>query len=218
MRAVVHVESDLSLLESLAAGVQALECALNTGAGAEWLSLDACRALRASVETCGLRIDVASADLSGQVPPAREGALEEWLKGHLSSALERSVCLGATTLVLTTLRAGDPEITAGAVPYALALNAVYRSLMSVRAAAERAGMSLALAAAQHRFLLSPGECRDLIDEINAPNVGILLDITALASIGDVNDWIGTLRHRLAAVRIASRSDCPARNLLAALES
>ena len=84
--------------------------------------------------------------------------------------------------------------------YAEALHATLESLRTLARPVECAGVAVAVEAAADGFLLSPMELRELLDLVNRPEICACLDVPRTARIGRVEDWIGTLCHRIGCVR------------------
>ena len=87
--------------------------------------------------------------------------------------------------------------------YQDALNLTRRALVELCFEAERSGVGLALRAPSRGCVLSPVEARELIDALASPCIGVCIDSAALESVGLLDDWIRTLRHRILALRVAS---------------
>ncbi len=185
--------------------------------GGEWLTPGVYAELQRHLRACQASPVIARCDLSGRPLPGSHHELTRQISADLLAGIEHAGRLGATYLCVTLLRAGDRQARAGAVGYADALNAIYASLCATHGAAEAAGLTVAIMAARHRFLLSPAECRDLIDEVNAPNVGMAVEVTDVSAVGDVADWIQTLRQRLTLIRFGRPTEPIGQRTLKALE-
>ena len=85
--------------------------------------------------------------------------------------------------------------------YQDALNLTRRALVDLCFEAERSGVGLALRAPSRGCVLSPVEARELIDALASPCIGVCIDTTELELVGLIDDWIGTLRHRILALRM-----------------
>jgi sugar phosphate isomerase/epimerase len=118
---------------------------------------------------------------------SREAGARQAAFNRVLAALDRATWLGARVLVLETAAVVGADCT-----YAEALNGTHAALQRLRLAAQRRGVCLALAAPQARFLLSPVEFRNLLDEQCEPAVGAALDVPACQALGEPADWIGTL--------------------------
>ncbi len=86
----------------------------------------------------------------------------------------------------------DDEI----VSYETALNHVFEGVMEVAEQAEKHGVKIAVRAGGDGFLLSPVETRDLVDRINSPAVGVVVNVNDVARFGYPADWLRCLSYRL----------------------
>jgi hexulose-6-phosphate isomerase len=157
-----------------------------------------CREIRTSAEAAGLRIAalLQSCDAAchaGSPNPATQHRAVE----RIQAALDCAAWLGAEVLavepaIVSPASSGPDD----ACSYVHALNGTHAALQRLRFAAERRGVSIAVMAARNRFLLSPVELRDLIDEQAAPSVGACLDVVACAAFGRPEDWVHALGPRI----------------------
>lgn len=85
------------------------------------------------------------------------------------------------------------------VPYADAYHRTLDALSSLRFEAEARGVTIAIENVWNRFLLSPLEAADLLDEINSPHVAFYFDTGNILPFGYPQDWIDTLGGRIARV-------------------
>jgi len=84
--------------------------------------------------------------------------------------------------------------------YCEALRVVCLALRELARVAERAGVEIGFIPVSGGFLLSPAETRDLVDEVNSPHVGVVLDVTAVERVGVVEQWVNALGRRVIAIR------------------
>ncbi|UCG16184.1 MAG: sugar phosphate isomerase/epimerase [Phycisphaerales bacterium] len=197
---------------TIQAGLDAI--ALHVGDGL-MLSFDAtdarCREIRGAVEAAGLRIAAllqtcnVACHFGSRNPAIQHQAVE-----CTQAALDLAAWLGTEVLVVepAVVRSASsgPD---NACSYVHALNGTHAALQRLRFAAERRGVSIAVTAARNRFLLSPVELRDLIDEQAAPNVGACLDVAACAAFGRPEDWIHTLGPRIRCLCLGGQAAPPA---------
>jgi sugar phosphate isomerase/epimerase len=117
----------------------------------------------------------------------------------LAALVQEAVRLGATVLTISPARvkpAGPEGATAGYVQSLRGtLDVMRRSIPLL----EQTGLTVGLEAAEQGFLLSPVECRELIDRINSPYVGISLSGPRIAPIGWAVDWVRILGRRVISV-------------------
>jgi sugar phosphate isomerase/epimerase len=94
--------------------------------------------------------------------------------------------------------------------YQEGVNFAYELLHRARLEAEATGVAVALEAADGGCLLSPVELREIIDAANSWAVGACVDAGRIALLGSPADWVGTLEHRVQAVRLSPSLDEPKR--------
>jgi hexulose-6-phosphate isomerase len=193
------------LLEAAKAGFQAAELAIDETGPVTWTTAQedcvclARQAVRAGVAISALVVtDAASVNLAAPNPAARRSA-----RDRLAAALERAAWLGAGVVAFSPAAVGGAGSAEPAVRYEDAYSLTLEALLELRFEAERQAVRLAPLACRNRFLLSPLETRDLIDRINSPWVGAGLDVGDLLPLGSPADWIVSLGHRLAHVRIGA---------------
>jgi len=122
-------------------------------------------------------------------------------------ALQRAAWLGAEILIATPAAVTLPDgPTAAPCSYEQALNGTYSALQRLRFAAQTVGVDLALVAGANRFLLSPIELRELLDEQHSPAVGACVDLHAPALLGWSEEWVRILRSRVRCVMLTGSED------------
>jgi len=144
------------------------------------------RALRRKVEDAGLTVsDVANAldwdeNISARDPHIREKALR-----HVERQIETAQLLGTdSTLVVAGLVTAE-------IPY----NEVYgRTIESLKALGEKAAKARVKigcenCCAEQRFLITPREFWQFLNEVNNPWVGIHLDVGNIHETGFAEQWI-----------------------------
>lgn len=160
---------------------------------------DACLAVRRAVAAASQRISAAWLPVDPHVHFGT-GDATAFTRSveRTAAALQRAAWLGAETLVIVPAVVGAHEETGGgpACSYADALNGTHSALQALRFATERCGVSVSLLAGVHRFLLSPVEVRELIDEQHSSWIGACVDLMDGAAAGWPSDWIRTLGRRV----------------------
>lgn len=110
--------------------------------------------------------------------------------------LDRAAAAGAGAILVVPAVVGVADQPGPTVGYADALHRVGEALGELRYEAEARGVVLAIENVWNRFLLSPLEAADLIDEVNSPYVGFYLDTGNVLAHGYPQDWIATLGGRI----------------------
>lgn len=113
--------------------------------------------------------------------------------------LDAAAACGAGAVLVVTAVVGRPEEPEPRVSYSDALARSTEALETLRHDAEARSVTIAIENVWNKFLLSPIEAADLIDQINSPWVGWYLDTGNLMPFGYPQDWIATLGGRIARV-------------------
>lgn len=129
----------------------------------------------------------------------REAQLDPAVEA-VTNLLQLASRAGATVLNLTLPPLALASEPTGFARYQDALNFAYQLLRGLRLQAESTGVAVAVEAAHGRWLLSPAELRELIDAANSWAIGACIDLARVSAVGAPIDWIGTLTHRVKAVR------------------
>jgi hexulose-6-phosphate isomerase len=82
------------------------------------------------------------------------------------------------------------------VGYADALQRTHEALSALRGEAEARRVTIAIENVWNRFLLSPVEFANLIDQVGSPFVGAYFDVGNVVAFGFPEDWIATLGERI----------------------
>jgi L-ribulose-5-phosphate 3-epimerase len=156
------------------------------------------RALRRKVEDAGLAVsDVANSldwdeNISARDPRIRERALR-----HVERQIETAQLLGAdATLVVAGLVTAE-------IPY----NEVYgRTIESLKALGEKAAKARVKigcenCCAEQRFLITPREFWQFLNDVNNPWVGIHLDVGNIHETGFAEQWIEIHGPRITRVHL-----------------
>ena len=128
--------------------------------------------------------------LSDPDPEVRKNCI-----ASVAKSLEEIKELGGDTVLVV------PGVVNDKVSYE---DAYYRSQNSIRELipyAEKTGMQIGLENVWNNFLISPGEAKRFIDEINHPLVGWYFDIGNVLRYGWPEHWIKTLNHRIMKLHI-----------------
>lgn len=89
--------------------------------------------------------------------------------------------------------------------YETAFNSLFLAIADLTAAAEERAIPLVIENPAAGVLLSPLELRDFIDQVNSPYLGLCLNPTHAARIGNPLDWLHVLDHRILAVHLKRTS-------------
>jgi L-ribulose-5-phosphate 3-epimerase len=179
------VEKGLALIKK--SGFDGVELWLGDKPWFQMTTADAqVRELRRKVEDAGLAVsDVANSldwdeNISARDPQVRERALR-----HVERQIETAQILGTDAILVVA------GLVTGENPY----NEVYgRTLESLRALHDKAAKARVKIGcencnAEQRFLISPREFWQFLNEVNSPWVGIHLDVGNIHETGFAEQWI-----------------------------
>ena len=172
--------------------------ALTCGTGRE----EAC-ALRRAAEGAGIELlTVASGLAWGVSPTDPDPAVRARAIENYSRTLELCSWLGAGTLLyLPGMVSASFVPTFVPQPYEAVASRAKAAVEALLPTAARLKVILAVENVWNRFLLSPVEMRDFIDQFHSPWVGSYLDLGNVLLYGHPEDWIRTLGARIAAVHM-----------------
>lgn len=144
------------------------------------------RELRRKVEDAGLRIsDVANSldweeNISARDPRVREKALR-----HVERQIETAQLAGTDAILVVA------GLVTEEVPYNEVYGRTIESLHALEASALKARVRIGCenCNAEHRFLITPREFSQFLDEVNSPWVGIHLDVGNIHETGFAEQWI-----------------------------
>lgn len=125
--------------------------------------------------------------LSGNTDQREKG------RRSLRRALEIANILGVKT---TLLHPGGLEAD---VSYVETWNIFVREMKEIASEAAEKGVTIAIENVWNRFMLSPKEACDLVDEVGSPNFGVYLDTANMMAYGYPEQWIRDLGERIAMV-------------------
>ena len=123
-------------------------------------------------------------------PAVRQECVEK-----LGRTLERARWLGATAVLL------HPGQLKPETRYDHAWEWTREALKAVAPLAERHGVSLAIENVWNKFLLSPTELRQMIDEVDHPLIGTYFDVGNCILYGYPEHWVAILGSRIKKVHV-----------------
>ena len=113
----------------------------------------------------------------------------------LSRGLEIAESLGVDGMLL------HPGMLEATDMYERAWNDCRDALKGLAAEASRRKCAIAIENVWNKFLISPREARQFIDEIGSPWIGFYLDTANLLHFGFTEVWIRELKHRIKKVHV-----------------
>ncbi len=114
---------------------------------------------------------------------------------NIAKALRVVKILGGTSLLVV------PGTVSKDVRYDIAYEGTLEGLKQVAPIAEDLQISVAVENVWNKFLLSPLEMRNLIDEVNSPYVGCYFDVGNFLGWAIPQHWIEILAHRIKKVHV-----------------
>ena len=114
---------------------------------------------------------------------------------NIAKALRIVKALGGTSLLVV------PGTVSVDVRYDIALEGTLAGLKQVAPIAEDLQIHVAVENVWNKFLLSPVEMRNLLDEVNSPYVGCYFDVGNFLGWAIPQHWIEILAHRIKKVHV-----------------
>ncbi len=114
---------------------------------------------------------------------------------NIASALRVVKILGGTSLLVV------PGTISEDVRYDIAYEGTLEGLKQVAPIAEELQIAVAVENVWNKFLLSPLEMRNLIDEVNSPYVGCYFDVGNFLGWAIPQHWIEIVAHRIKKVHV-----------------
>ncbi len=156
------------------------------------------RELRRKVESAGLVVSNVSTGLHWKYPiSARDPKVREQGMRIVEREIETAVLLGTDAVLMV------PGLVTEEVPY----NEVYlRCLDALKSLAEKAARANVKIGcencnSEHRFLLSPREFWQFLNDVNSPQVGIHLDVGNIHDTGYAEQWIEIHGPRITRIHV-----------------
>jgi hexulose-6-phosphate isomerase len=148
-------------------------------------------ALRKHAGELGLELQSVASGLGWDFPmTSADRAVRDKGREAVGKALQIAQWLGAETLLTV------PGIVSGETPYDVAMENAIKSIDDLLPVAERCKVSLGIENVWNKFLLSPLEMRDFIDQFQSPYVGAFFDIGNAILTGFPEQWIRILGKRI----------------------
>jgi L-ribulose-5-phosphate 3-epimerase len=167
-----------------------------------WFQIDTSdvqvRELRRKVEDAGLAVsDVANSLDWDENVSARDPRIRERAMRHVERQIETAQLLGTDAIL----------VVAGVVTEEIPYNEVYaRTVAALRTLAEKAATARVKIGCENcnseqRFLISPREFQQFLNEVNNPWVGIHLDVGNIHDTGFPEQWIEMHGRRITRVHL-----------------
>lgn len=133
---------------------------------------------------------------------SEDNSTREKAKDIVKKQLEVAATLGANTILVVPGAVGVDFIpNFKAVNYEVAYNTSLESFKELKQYAEQYKVNIGLENVWNKFLLSPLEMKNFIDEIDSPYVGAYVDVGNLVYTGYPEHWISILNKRIKKIHV-----------------
>jgi len=166
-------------------------------------SRDDALALRKAADSVGIELATVASGLAwGESPTDPDPVVRAKAVESYKRALELCSWLGARSLLYLPGMVSAcfvPDYVPQ--PYELVAQRAKEAVLALLPTAQKCKVVMAVENVWNRFLLSPVEMRDFIDQFDSEWVGSYLDVGNVMLYGHPDDWIHTLGKRIAAVHL-----------------
>jgi L-ribulose-5-phosphate 3-epimerase len=150
--------------------------------------------IRRYARDAGLKLHSVGSGLGWQYPlTSPDASVRRKGKEYIIRTLEIARELGAESVLVV------PGVVTPDIPYDAALENALESVRDLAPKAEETGVRIGLENVWNRFLLSPVEMRDFIDQCESDYVGAYFDIGNIMPYGFPEQWIRILGRRIGSV-------------------
>lgn len=193
-----------AMTEAKRLGFDAIElCIASQGVLTDKTTKEECKTIVSEAKKIGIEISsVASGESWGKSPTANDAKIRKQIIEFTKKALQITKWLG-TDVYLFVPGAVDvffmpeAEIIAYDICYKRAKEAVTKLIPT----AEKAGVTIGIENVWNKFLLSPLEMKNFIDEFESKRVGAYFDVGNVLLTGYPEQWIKILGKRIKRVHI-----------------
>ncbi|MBN1435904.1 MAG: sugar phosphate isomerase/epimerase [Sedimentisphaerales bacterium] len=196
------IESAMQQTKDL--GFDAIElCVATTGLLTDKTTQTQCEDIRAAADKIGIEISsVASGESWNSSPTANDPAVRKNIIQFTQQAIRLTKWLGTDAYLFVP---GAVEVfflpDAEIIPYETCYQRAHQAVTQILPVAEENQVALSIENVWNKFLLSPLEMRDFIDEFNSPYIGSYFDVGNVLLTGYPQDWIRILGPRVKRVHI-----------------
>lgn len=154
------------------------------------------QSLKKMADEIGLKISSVASVLPFRYPlTSSDPTIREKCMSVVVTALEFASILAADTILLI------PGLVTEEVSYEVAYERARSALKELARVAERVKVNIGIENVWNKFLLSPLEFRNLIDEVGSSYVGAYFDIGNVLVSGFPDQWIRILNQRIKKIHI-----------------
>lgn len=155
-----------------------------------------CRAIKQAADDAGILLPSVMDALHWKCPQSSpDPVIRQKGLDNLKKSLETAAMINADTVLLV------PGVVTPDVSYEDAYNQTLESMEQVKSLAEEYKICVGLENVWNKFLLSPLEFRDFIDQIDSPYVQAYFDVGNIILYGFPEHWIYVLGERIKKVHV-----------------
>ncbi len=164
-------------------------------------SQQSARELRSAVESEGVRVGGLSSGLYWKYSPTSDDkATREKAREIAVQQLEMASELGAGAVLIVPGQVGR-AMGGPTVRYDIAYERATEFIAGLAPVAESVGVDIGVENVWNKFLLSPVEMRQFVDEIGSPRVGVYFDVGNILLYGYPEHWLEVLGPRVRRVHL-----------------
>lgn len=159
---------------------------------------DDCKRILEQAAEAGIEIPAMASGLGWSYPlTTTDNATREKGIELVKSSLQAANWLGIDTILCVPGGVGAEFIEGfKGAPYEVAYENALDAMKQLKPVAEENGVAIGIENVWNKFLLSPLEMRDFVDEIDSPQVGVYFDVGNVISTGYPEQWIRILGDRI----------------------
>ena len=186
------------------AGYSGIELALAAEGPLSLTSSDAeILAIKRQVADAGLVLTSLASGLGWQLPlTSDDEAVRAQGRDAVKRQIEAATLLDVDTILVVPGVVGTDATPADAViDYGTAYARALEGLQELSPLAEEADVYIGVENVWNKFLLSPIEMRDFVDQVQSPYVGVFFDVGNVVAYGYPEHWIRVLGRRIKKVHV-----------------
>ncbi|OHB49661.1 MAG: hypothetical protein A2Y10_05755 [Planctomycetes bacterium GWF2_41_51] len=185
-------------------GFDAIElCIASQGVLTDKTTKEECKTIVSEAKKIGIEISsVASGESWGKSPTANDAKIRKQILEFTKKALQVTKWLGTDAYLFVP---GAVDIffmpDAEIIPYDICYKRAEEAITKLIPAAEKAGVTIGIENVWNKFLLSPLEMKNFIDDFKSKRVGAYFDVGNALLTGYPEQWIKILGKRIKRVHI-----------------
>mgnify|MGYP000855199113 FL=1 len=158
--------------------------------------------LKRTAEEVGIEVPSIASGLYWTYPATSpDPAIRQKSGDIVKKQLEVAAVFGADSILVVPGAVTGPSAGGEAVPYDVAYDRALEAFTRLKGEAAANQVNIGLENVWNKFLLSPLEMRNLIDQIDSPWIGSYFDIGNVLQFGYPEQWVRILGNRIKKVHI-----------------